>query len=65
MVWIHGGKWAFGDANKTNMAMLCSYTDVVVVTVSFRLNALGFLFGNWGLWDILEGIIENFVSNGK
>lgn len=65
MVWIHGGGFTSGSAG--NMLyrgdVLARRCDVVVVSVNYRLGALGFLahpalatddhdgFGNWGLLD--------------
>ena len=45
MVWIHGGAYVLGSANQPlyNGAVLASVGDVVVVTVNYRLGALGFL----------------------
>ena len=55
MVWIHGGGWTIGGAYEYNGAPLAVYGDVVVVCISYRLAALGFAFGNYGIWDQLEG----------
>lgn len=54
MVWLHGGGWAIGGAYEYNGSRLSAFGDVVVVTISYRLGALGFAFGNFGLWDQLE-----------
>ncbi len=65
MVWIHGGAWRTGRGNAagTNGAALAKHGDVVVVTINYRLGALGWLahpsladsetgaFANWGLQD--------------
>ena len=65
MVWLHGGAWRTGrgDAVGTNGAALAARGDVVVVTLNYRLGALGWLahpelrdadtgaFANWGLQD--------------
>lgn len=46
MVWFHGGGYAIGSGNTTsyNGENLARKQDVVVVTVTHRLNALGFLY---------------------
>lgn len=65
MVWLHGGAWRAGrgDAAGTVGTRLARAGDVVVVTVNYRLGALGWLahpaladgdtgaFANWGLQD--------------
>ena len=56
MVWIHGGAWQFGSAEMQNGAALAKCGDVIVVALSYRLGVFGFLFGNWGLWDQIEGL---------
>jgi para-nitrobenzyl esterase len=56
MVWIHGGAFVFGGACQPiyDGARLARHGDVVVVTVQYRLGALGFLY----LKDLLDGEIE-------
>ena len=56
MVWIHGGAWQFGSAEMQNGAALAKSGVVIVVALSYRLGVFGFLFGNWGLWDQIEGL---------
>ena len=56
MVFIHGGAWQFGSAEMIYGQALAAHGDVVVVCISYRLAVLGFLFGNWGLFDQLEGL---------
>lgn len=60
MVWIHGGAFFSGsaDLNTYDGRILAAYGDVVVVTINYRLGALGFLNmasesapGNQGLHD--------------
>ena len=54
MVWIHGGGYrqGSGDHFLSRGAVLAERGDVVVVTVNYRLGALGFLGGtNCGLLD--------------
>ena len=61
MVWIHGGDLTAGESNEYNPAGLV-HDGVVVVTINYRLGALGFLAhpaltsrggssGNYGLMD--------------
>jgi len=62
MVWLHGGSLTFGESDDYNPAALVS-TGVIVVTVNYRIGALGFLAdsalastpggatGNYGLMD--------------
>ncbi|WP_338664227.1 carboxylesterase family protein [Pararoseomonas sp. SCSIO 73927] len=65
MVWIHGGAWRTGEgaAAGNDGTALARVGDVVVVTVNYRLGALGFLAhpelkdpetgasANWGVQD--------------
>ena len=62
MVWIHGGVLVWGESNDYNPAQLVRH-GVIVVTINYRLGALGFLAhpaladhpggpsGNYGLMD--------------
>ena len=68
MVWIHGGAFSIGAGSEAqyNGAMLAARGDVVVVTVNYRLGALGFLcvdegtpgepFTNFGLLDQMAAL---------
>nr|KAG5708888.1 hypothetical protein BaRGS_009297 [Batillaria attramentaria] len=58
IVWIHGGAFVSGEARDIPGEILAAFGGVIVVTVNFRLGALGFLAtddetapGNFGLWD--------------
>lgn len=61
MVWIHGGAFVNGSADLYNSQWLATRGEMVVVTVNYRLGALGFLahpalgapdeLGNYGLAD--------------
>ena len=64
MVWIHGGALVTGESNDYDATRLVEQGDVVVVTINYRLGALGFLAhaaltgespdhasGNYGLMD--------------
>ncbi|KAG0409780.1 hypothetical protein HPB47_013109 [Ixodes persulcatus] len=47
MVWIHGGAFQFGSSSLSiyDGAFLAAYGDVVIVSMNYRLGALGFLGG--------------------
>jgi len=64
MLWIHGGGWTSGSPTQSNGACLATFNDVVVVCISYRLNADGFAFGNHGLWDQLEALkwVQNNIA---
>ncbi|XP_065332754.1 neuroligin-like protein glit-1 isoform X2 [Cloeon dipterum] len=58
MVYIHGGDYQKGASNLFPAHVLASFYDVVVVTINYRLGALGFLStgdenspGNYGVLD--------------
>jgi para-nitrobenzyl esterase len=61
MVWIHGGGFLNGSGDIYNARRLASRGDIVVVTINYRLGALGFLahpslgpagdVGNYGFAD--------------
>ncbi len=62
MVWIHGGGFFNGSSDIYNARRLATRGDIVVVTINYRLGALGFLahpalagadgaVGNYGLAD--------------
>ena len=79
MVWIHGGAF-IGGAGTSQLyrgTHLASRGDVVVVTINYRLGALGFLAhpsldddgyaANWGLLDqiaALEWVQDNIAAFG-
>ena len=74
IVWIHGGAFVYGEGRQLPGENLASFANVVVVTMNFRLGALGFLStddaeapGNWGLWDqrlALQWVSENIRHFG-
>lgn len=74
IVWIHGGGFAAGSANLYNGTTVVSMSDVIMVTINYRLNALGFLHvagtdvtGNQGLLDTqlaLKWVSENAKNFG-
>ena len=65
MVWFHGGAFQMGGANRVeyNGKSFVERGELIVVTVNYRLGALGFLvsstdglFGNYGLMDQRAGL---------
>ena len=75
MVWIHGGAFTLGSGSDGlyDGAMLASRGDVVVVTINYRLGALGFLHlpaleeSNFGMRDqvaALRWVRDNIDSFG-
>ncbi|GFG67155.1 carboxylic ester hydrolase [Mycobacterium kubicae] len=70
MVWLHGGAYVLGSASQPlyDARALVSNGDVIVVTLNYRIGALGFLdlssFSTWqrpfdsniGLRDVLAGL---------
>ncbi len=69
LVWIHGGGFVLGSGSDYDGRTIVSMSDVIVVTINYRLDALGFLHvagtyvtGNQGLLDTslaLKWIAEN------
>jgi para-nitrobenzyl esterase len=80
LVWIHGGGFTSGSGSSLlyRGERLALVGDVVVVTINYRLGALGFLahpslaepeggWGNWGLLDqiaALDWVRENIAEFG-
>jgi para-nitrobenzyl esterase len=80
LVWIHGGGFTSGSGSSLlyRGERLALRGDVVVVTINYRLGALGFLahprlaepeggWGNWGLLDqiaALDWVRENIAEFG-
>nr|WP_318276406.1 carboxylesterase family protein [Mycobacterium eburneum] len=74
MVWIHGGGFVNGSGDIYNARWLATQGDIVVVTINYRLGALGFLahpalgeVGNYGLADqqaALRWVRDNIASFG-
>ncbi|XP_034478905.1 acetylcholinesterase-like isoform X2 [Drosophila innubila] len=73
MVWIHGGGFCFGNGNSDyHFPAQLMQEEVIVVTLNYRLGALGFLslpgagiYGNAGLKDqrlALQWIQDNIVN---
>ncbi|XP_067622001.1 neuroligin-like protein glit-1 [Eurosta solidaginis] len=69
MVYIHGGEFIRGASNHFQGHILASFYNVIVVTINYRLGALGFLStgdenspGNYGILDqvmALKWIYDN------
>lgn len=78
MVWIHGGGFLNGSSDIYNSRWLATRGDIVVVTINYRLGALGFLAhpalaagdgepGNYGLADqqaALRWVRDNIAAFG-
>ncbi|OMC38880.1 carboxylesterase [Mycobacterium sp. GA-1841] len=77
MVWIHGGAFIGGSGDIYDAGRLASRGDIVVVTINYRLGALGFLAhpalgpgaetGNYGLADqqaALRWVRDNIADFG-
>ncbi|MDZ4264863.1 MAG: carboxylesterase family protein, partial [Mycobacterium sp.] len=77
MVWIHGGSFVTGTAAAYDAHRLVARGDIVVVTINYRLGALGFLahpalgpagaVGNYGLADqqaALRWVRDNIEAFG-
>ena len=67
VVWLHGGEFTSGASREYDGARLATGGEVVVVTINYRLGALGFLSspaldaegtisGNYGLLDQAEAL---------
>ena len=63
MHWIHGGGFLFGVAAQPGSEILATEGNVIVVSSSYRLGALGFLAtgendlrGNYGMLDQIEAM---------
>lgn len=78
LLFIHGGNFQFQGANSplVDGRYLANYADIIVVTIQYRLGALGFLVtglesgqlqGNFGIMDqrlAIKWIHENIASFG-
>lgn len=78
MVWIHGGGLRSGSGSSYNPTDLVKQGKVIVVTINYRLGALGFLahpafdnenhdIGNYGLMDqqlALQWVRDNITAFG-
>jgi para-nitrobenzyl esterase len=80
MVWIHGGSLTAGESDDFDASGLAAMGDVIVVTINYRLGALGFLAhpaltaespdhasGNYGIMDqqfALKWVQQNIAAFG-
>ncbi|KAK3102785.1 hypothetical protein FSP39_013898 [Pinctada imbricata] len=74
MVWIHGGGLLWGHSHIYDGTRMAIDGDVIIVTLNYRLSALGFLAlnhpasrGNYGLWDqklALQWVHDNIAAFG-
>src|SRR6516165_7539522 len=80
MVWIHGGNLTIGESDDFDGRTLATIGDVIVVTINYRLGALGFLAhpaltaespdhasGNYGIMDqqfALQWVQRNIIAFG-
>jgi para-nitrobenzyl esterase len=77
MVWIHGGAFVNGSGDIYGAARLAAQGNIIVVTINYRLGALGFLahpslgppgaVGNYGLADqqaALRWVHDNIANFG-
>ncbi|KAL4223079.1 Carboxylesterase 5A [Mactra antiquata] len=72
MIWIYGGAFVEGASGLYRPDVMVALTDVIVVTVNYRLGMFGFLRsndgklpGNQGLWDqhlAIKWVHENIAS---
>ncbi len=73
MVWLHGGGFINGSGDIYNSRWLASQGRIIVVTLNYRLGALGFLahpslggdIGNYGLADQQAGLrwVRDNIAN--
>ncbi|XP_061177723.1 uncharacterized protein LOC133186505 [Saccostrea echinata] len=77
MIWVHGGSLTNGQGTMFNGSYLASRTNVIVVTINYRLNVFGFLYagldsnfkGHYGFFDQqlafkwVKDNIEDFGGN--
>jgi len=74
MVWIHGGRFAFGSSSRYPGGVLSAFNDVIVVSINYRLGILGFfnfpgtdVKGNYGILDqvlALKWVQANIANFG-
>ncbi|XP_070551709.1 acetylcholinesterase-like [Ptychodera flava] len=71
MVWIHGGSFITGSGSSYDCLALSAIGEVVIVTINYRLGALGFLLtgdehatGNYGLLDQIAALqwVQNNIA---
>ena len=77
MMWIHGGAFVNGSGDVFDSRRMVSQGDIIVVTINYRLGALGFLahpalgandnVGNYGFADqqaALRWVHDNIAAFG-
>ncbi|KAL4235493.1 Neuroligin-2 [Mactra antiquata] len=64
MFFIHGGGFSMGTGNIYRGEVLSAFSNVIVVTINYRIGLLGFLDlnddrarGNFGLWDQRQALL--------
>lgn len=64
LVWFHGGGFKFGSANYANYtgAVIAALTDVVVVSMNYRLSVLGFMSANTPEAPGNVGLLDQLLS---
>src|SRR5262249_29285728 len=78
MVWVHGGAYFLGAGSQFDPTKMVTTGDVIVVTINYRLGALGFLAhaalstessyggsGNYGIMDqqlALQWVQDNIAA---
>ncbi|XP_062609505.1 uncharacterized protein LOC134271297 [Saccostrea cucullata] len=79
MIWVHGGSLTHGQGTMFNGSYLASRTNVIVVTINYRLNVFGFIYagldsnfkGHYGFFDQqlafkwVKDNIEDFGGNSN
>ncbi|KAK6170097.1 hypothetical protein SNE40_018574 [Patella caerulea] len=72
MVFVHGGGFNSGQGMSRDGSLLAVAEDVIVVTINYRLDLLGFLYtgdgaftGNYGIWDQVKALewIQKHISS--
>lgn len=72
VVLVHGESYEFGTGNAYDGSVFSAYADVAVVTLNYRLGALGFLSttdnsasGNYALFDLIAALhwIQNNIAD--
>nr|XP_039270053.1 uncharacterized protein LOC120344809 [Styela clava] len=74
-IWLHGGGYMTGDGMESYMGdVLATSEQVIVVTMNYRLGAIGFMStgnrfspGNYGLWDqnlAMQWVADNIEAFG-
>ena len=71
LVWVHGGAFFLGSSSTLDASTMASEGELVIVTVNYRLGALGFfsigeygLDGNYALLDVIEALrwVQNNIK---